>query len=92
MNFIHENQNSGRTQKNWEAIEEENIAMLARSFLKMCRYHCLVPDMLPPEELAKLLEQTLPPITNSENEFYTQDKLRKIYDEDKNYQLTTVEP
>ena len=90
--YIHENLNSGKTIKSWKEIEEENTVMIARSFLKMCRYHYLIPTLLNIDTLSKFLEQTLPPITNAENEFYSQDKLRKVYDEDKNYQTTMVEP
>jgi len=38
------------------------------------------------------MEQTLPPISNGEQDFYMKGLLRKAYDEDKNYQTTMVEP
>jgi len=66
--------------------------MIARSFLKLCRYYDLIPNVLNIETLAKFLEQTLPPITNAEQEFYQHEKLAKIYDEDKTFQTTMVEP
>lgn len=71
--------------KSWKEIEEEDSVMISRSFLKMCRYFYLIPSLLNIETLHKFMEQTLPPITNAENEYYTQDKLRKAYDDDKNF-------
>ena len=89
MDFVHENFNAGKAVKQWKDIEEENTVMLARSFLKLCQYHHLIPTILNIETLAKFMEQTLPPITNAENEFYATEKLRKLYDDDKtNYQNT----
>ena len=38
------------------------------------------------------MEQTLPPITNGEQDFYNTKVLRTAYDSDKNYQTTMVEP
>lgn len=37
------------------------------------------------------MEQTLPPITNGEQDFYTKDMLRKAYDDDKDYQTSMID-
>ena len=58
----------------------------------MCRYNYLIPTLLNIEKLQKFMEQTLPPISNGEQDFYTKELLRKAYDDDKNYQTTMVEP
>ena len=88
--YIHQNQNDGKNVVSWKEIEEKNIVMVARSFLKMCRYKQLIPSLLPIESLQECMEQTLPPITNGEHDFYVKERLRKAYDED--YQATRVEP
>ena len=44
--------------------------MIARSFLKMCRYTHLIPQLFNIESLEVFMEQTLPPITNGEYDFY----------------------
>ena len=66
--------------------------MIARSFLKLCRYNYLIPHSFNIEALHNFMEQTLPPITNGEYEFYEKQKLCEAYNEDKNYQTTMVEP
>ena len=90
--FVHVNLNVGKKTVSWRDIEERNITMIARSFLKMCRYNYLIPTMFNIEQLQKFMEQTLPPITNGEQDFYVKELLRKAYDDDKNYQTTMVEP
>ena len=66
--------------------------MIARSFLKLCRYYYLIPHLLNIEQLNDFMEQTLPPITTGEKEFYHRKLLIKAFDEDKNYQTTRVSP
>lgn len=78
--YIHTNQNDGKNTVTWKMIEEQNTVMVAESFLKMCRYKQLIPSLLPIESLQELLEQTLPPITITEYEFYKEGKLAKLYD------------
>jgi hypothetical protein len=89
--FIHSNFNE-KIQQQWKDIEEKNSPMIARGFLKLCRYYDLIPNVLNIEDLAKYMEATLPPITNAEHEFYNNEKLTKIYDEDKNWQTPMAEP
>ena len=36
--FVHLNLNVGKITVSWNDIEEKNITMIARSFLKLCRY------------------------------------------------------
>mmetsp|Transcript_6121 Transcript_6121/g.10391 ORF Transcript_6121/g.10391 Transcript_6121/m.10391 type:complete len:401 (+) Transcript_6121:548-1750(+) len=66
--------------------------MIARSFLKLCRYNHLIPHLFNIESLEVFMEQTLPPITNGEYEFYEKQKLSEAYNDDKNFQTTMVEP
>ena len=66
--------------------------MIARSFLKLCRYNHMIPGVFEIERLQTFMEATLPPITNGEKDFYKNNILSKNYDEDKNYQTTVVEP
>ena len=41
--FIHVNLNVGKKTVSWRDIEDRNIPMIARSFLKLCRYNYLIP-------------------------------------------------
>jgi hypothetical protein len=90
--FIHVNLNVGKKTVNWKDIEEKNITMIARSFLKLCRYKDMIPHLFNIEKLAEFMESTLPPITQGEIDYYDNTKLKKEYDDDKNYQTTMVEP
>jgi len=62
--------NVGKKTVSWRDIEDRNIPMIARSFLKLCRYNYLIPLLFNIEALQNFIEQTLPPITNGEYEFY----------------------
>ena len=90
--YIHINLNSGKKTVNWKDIEEKNITMIAQSFLKLCRYNYLIPHLFNIEALHTFMEQTLPPITNGEHDFYERNKLGEEYTNDKNFQTTIVEP
>ena len=90
--FVHENFNEQKKILTWKDIENKNTPMIARSFLKLCRYYDLIPNVLNIETLAKFMEQTLPAITNAEQEFYGQHKLATIYDEDKTWQSARIDP
>jgi hypothetical protein len=70
---------------NWKDIEEKNITMIARSFLKLCRYKDMIPHLFNIEKLAEFMESTLPPITQGEIEYYEKTKLLTEYNDDKNY-------
>lgn len=82
----------GKKTVNWKDIEEKNITMIARSFLKLCRYNDLIPQLFNIEKLAEFVEATLPPITQGEIDYYDNKKLNQEYNDDKNYQTTMVEP
>jgi hypothetical protein len=82
----------GKNTVGWKDIEEKETTMIARSFLKLCRYKHLIPSIMNVEGLHKFIEQTLPPITNGEYDFYEKQLLQDAYDQDKNYQTTMVEP
>lgn len=86
------NLNVGKKTVSWRDIEERNITMIARSFLKLCRYNYLIPHLFNIEALHNYVEQTLPPTTSGEYDFYEKQKLCEAYNEDKNYQTTMVEP
>ena len=88
--FVHQNQMKKTV--TWKDIEDKNITMIARSFLKLCRYNHMIPGVFEIERLQRFMEITLPPVTNGEQDFYTKKVLAKTYDEDKNYQTTVVEP
>jgi len=90
--YIHVNFNQQKKLVSWKDIEERNITMIARGFLKLCAYNKLIPTLFNIEQLQQFMEQTLPPITNGEQEFYVKERLRKAYDDDKNYQTTLVDP
>jgi len=64
------NLNVGKKTVSWRDIEDRNIPMIARSFLKLCRYNYLIPLLFNIEALEMYVSQTLPPITNGEYEFY----------------------
>lgn len=49
--FVHVNLNVGKKTVSWKDIEERNSAMIARSFLKLCRYTYLIPHLLNIESL-----------------------------------------
>lgn len=66
--------------------------MIARSFLKLCRYKHLIPQLFNIEKLSEFVEATLPPITQGEIDYYDNKKLNQEYNDDKNYQTTMVEP
>lgn len=53
--FIHVNLNVGKKNVNWRDIEERNITMIARSFLKLCRYNYLIPHLFNIEALHSFL-------------------------------------
>lgn len=76
----------------WRDIEERNTTMIARSFLKLCRYNHMIPGVFEIEKLEKFLAATLPPISIGEEKFYKENSLSKAYDADPNYQTTQVEP
>ena len=56
--FYHKNANVNGGQKvvNWKDIEEKNITMIARSFLKLCRYNHLIPHLFNIEALHTFME------------------------------------
>lgn len=65
--------------------------MVARAFLMLCRYKHLIPNLFNAEALHDFLEQTLPPISAGEIEFFEQKKIIAEYD-DESYQMKLVEP
>ena len=66
--------------------------MICRCFLKLARYNFLVPLMVHIDTLNSYIEDTIPPITTDENNFFRESKLIEAYESDKNYQTTLVDP
>jgi hypothetical protein len=60
----------GKITVSWKDIEDKNLAMIARSFMQLCRYNSLTPHMFNPELLEQFFMQTVPPITQGEIDFY----------------------
>lgn len=81
---LHLNFNVGKKAVNWHDVEEKNIPMIARSFLKLCRHNYLIPHLFNIEALQMYIEQTLPAITNGEQEFYDKNMLIQAYNDDSN--------
>lgn len=93
--YIHRNLNEGKKVVSWRDVEEAKdppVTMCATSFLKLCRYHQLIPHLFNIEALEQFIEQTLPAITQGEHEFYEKHMLIDAYNKDKDYQRTLVEP
>lgn len=72
---LHENINNPKKVIDWEKCKEENTPMIARSFLKLCRHKHLIPHLFNIEQLQDYIQQTLPAITNGEQEFYDKNVL-----------------
>jgi hypothetical protein len=53
--FIHVNLNEGLKKVSWNDIEEKNTTMIAKSFLKLCRYKHLIPQLLNVETLQRFM-------------------------------------
>lgn len=89
--YIHQNFNVQRITVSWKDIEDKNMTMVARAFLMLCRYLHLIPNLFNAEALHHYLQQTLPPISNGEHEFYENKKIIAEYD-DESWQQKFVEP
>jgi len=72
--FHHENFNAkldGRPQvQSWHTIETKNLKMKVTAFLKLCRVKHLIPVMFNIESLSEFIQQTIPPITSAEAEYF----------------------
>ena len=53
---VHMNLNVGKKTVSWKDIEEKGTTMIARAFLKLCRYHSLIPSIMNVEDLDKYIE------------------------------------
>ena len=76
---LHQNFNNVKKTVSWQDVEEKNIPMIARSFLKLCGHNYLIPHLFNIENLQAFIQQTLPPISNGEHEFYNEHELIKAY-------------
>jgi hypothetical protein len=82
--WVHQNA-AGNKNKKWEELQDASTrqdappsqrgTMIARCFLMMCRQKSLVPDLFNVELLHEFLQQTLPPITQGEIDFYEREEL-----------------
>ena len=84
MDKLHQNFNNVKKAVGWQEVEDDNLPMISRSFLKLCKHHHLIPHLFNIEALQVFIEQTLPPITNEELEFYKENKLIEAYQKDNN--------
>lgn len=84
VDSLHQNFNNGKKEVNWSDVEEKNIQLIARSFLKLCCHKHLIPNLFDIDDLQRCLEQTLPAITNGEHFFYNNNLLIQAYNDDKN--------
>lgn len=81
MNF-----NAGKRVVSWRDIEEKNIVMICRCFLKLARVKFLIPHMLNVEFLEELIKATIPPMTADEYSFFEEShEIIRTYEADKNY-------
>jgi hypothetical protein len=46
----------GKKTVSWKDIKDKNITMIARSFLKLCRYKYLIPHLFNIEALQNFIE------------------------------------
>jgi len=76
----------------WRDIEDKNIVVIARCFLKLCRINFLAPSMFNVESLQDILKATIPPLTTAEYEFFERNTIIQAYEQDKNFQTTLCEP
>eukprot|EP00350_Pseudokeronopsis_sp_OXSARD2_P003878 CAMPEP_0170552962 /NCGR_PEP_ID=MMETSP0211-20121228/10855_1 /TAXON_ID=311385 /ORGANISM="Pseudokeronopsis sp., Strain OXSARD2" /LENGTH=261 /DNA_ID=CAMNT_0010861053 /DNA_START=198 /DNA_END=983 /DNA_ORIENTATION=+ len=90
--FIHTNFNAGKKAMGWREIEEKNLTMICRCFLKLSRTNFLIPHMFNVESLQEFLKATIPPMTQEEHNFFHSNEIVKAYEQDKNYQTTLCEP
>ena len=92
LQFIHQNYNAGARKINWKYVEENDITMIARCFLKLCRHKFLIPHMFNVESLQSFLKATIPPLSKEECDFFDNNDIIRAYEQDKNYQTTLCEP
>ena len=86
------NQNTGKKTVSWREIEENDLGMPARAFLKFARKFYLIPHMFNVESLHDIVQATIPPLTSGEFEFFESYMLVKEYEKDQNFMKTSVEP
>lgn len=65
MNF-----NAGKRVMSWRDIEDKEMIIICRSFLKLARVKFLIPHMLNVEFLEELIKATIPPMTADEYAFF----------------------
>ena len=51
LGFIHVNFNAGKKVLNWKEVEEKNLILICRCFLKLSRMNYLIPHMFNVESL-----------------------------------------
>lgn len=76
----------------WREIEEKNLTMISRCFLKLARINYLIPHMFNVESLQEFLKATIPPMTGEEYNFFENNEIIKAYEQDKNVQTTLCDP
>lgn len=56
VDSLHQNFNNGKKEVNWSDVEEKNIQLIARSFLKLCCHKHLIPNLFDIDDLQRCLE------------------------------------
>ena len=51
ISFLHPNYNAGKKVISWKEIEEKNLTLICRCFLKLARTNFLIPHMFNVESL-----------------------------------------
>lgn len=85
---MHQNYNNPKKAVGWQEVEDENLPMIARAFLKLCDKKGLVPNLFNQEQLQEYIQQTLPPISNEELEYYKENKLIEAFSKNTNPMAT----
>lgn len=69
----------------WKEIEDKNMTMISRCFLKLSRVNYMIPHMFNVESLQEFLKATIPPMTGDEYNFFESNEIIRAYEVDKNY-------
>jgi hypothetical protein len=71
----------------WREIEDKNLAMITKCFVKLAKSKQMAPVNMAPsmfniEELQMYLKATIPPITGEEYKFFENNELIRFYETD----------
>ena len=69
----------------WREIEEKNLTVICRCFLKFARRQFLIPHMFNVESLQEFMKATIPPMTGDEYTYFEKNEIIRAYESDKNF-------